>query len=201
MTKQEFLEFSLSKDLKLWQSCKYWAVPVLDRVVTLTGIGDTDGKLPMQYNNEIAPTTIFYRLDGSTTGTDYITNVKPICRPLSDLTKPIEHKGETFIPIVKIAEILGYENISLKGNDCQVGLIESGSSYIKETLRYTDNYFYIDVEDYYYSSDSVKQYKDGIFMDHFQLFQKLIKWHFDLADLISKGEAIDVNTLDVNPYK
>lgn len=126
---------------------------------------------------------------------------KPILHPLSDLTKEIEHKGKKFVPIVKIAEILGYENISLKGNDCQVGLIESGSSYIKETLRYTDNYFYIDVEDYYYSSDSAKRYKDGIFMDHFQLFQKLIEWHFDIADLISKGEAIDVNTLEENLYK
>ena len=29
----------------------------------------------------------------------------------------------------------------------------------------------------------------------------LIKWHFDFADLISKGEAIDVNTLPENPYK
>ena len=32
-------------------------------------------------------------------------------------------------------------------------------------------------------------------------FRKLIEWHFDLADLISKGEAIDVNTLEINPYK
>lgn len=31
--------------------------------------------------------------------------------------------------------------------------------------------------------------------------QYLVKLHFDIADLISKGEAIDVNTLDINPYK
>ncbi len=31
--------------------------------------------------------------------------------------------------------------------------------------------------------------------------QKLIEWHFDIADLISKNEAIDVNTLETNPYK
>ena len=30
---------------------------------------------------------------------------------------------------------------------------------------------------------------------------KLVEWHFDIADLISKGEAIDVNTLEINPYK
>ena len=31
--------------------------------------------------------------------------------------------------------------------------------------------------------------------------QKLIEWHFDIASLIEKGEAIDVNTLSENPYK
>ena len=30
---------------------------------------------------------------------------------------------------------------------------------------------------------------------------KLVEWHFDIAKLIDKGEAIDVNTLDENPYK
>ena len=29
----------------------------------------------------------------------------------------------------------------------------------------------------------------------------LIEWHFDIAGLIEKGEAIDVNTLKENPYK
>ena len=30
---------------------------------------------------------------------------------------------------------------------------------------------------------------------------KLIEWHFDIAGLIEKGEAIDVNTLPETPYK
>ena len=30
---------------------------------------------------------------------------------------------------------------------------------------------------------------------------QLISWHFDLFNGIEKGEAIDVNTLDENPYK
>lgn len=29
----------------------------------------------------------------------------------------------------------------------------------------------------------------------------LIKWHFDIAGLIEKGDAIDVNTLTESPYK
>jgi hypothetical protein len=30
---------------------------------------------------------------------------------------------------------------------------------------------------------------------------ELIRHHFDISDLISKGEAIDVNILEINPYK
>ena len=30
---------------------------------------------------------------------------------------------------------------------------------------------------------------------------KFIEWHFDVAGLIEQGEAINVNALDVNPYK
>jgi len=35
--------------------------------------------------------------------------VKPILRPLTDLTKEIEHKGEKFVPIVRISEL--YPNV------------------------------------------------------------------------------------------
>lgn len=31
--------------------------------------------------------------------------------------------------------------------------------------------------------------------------QLLVRWHFDVAGLIEKGEALDVNTLHENPYK
>jgi hypothetical protein len=82
---------------------------------------------------------------------------KPICRPLSDLTKPIEHNGEVFVPINKLP-IIGNECINLI-NDIETGWIR------------------------------------------FKEVQKLIEWHFDLAGLIEKGEAIDVNTLEPNPYK
>ena len=35
----------------------------------------------------------------------------------------------------------------------------------------------------------------------FDSYQQLIEWHFDLFNGIESGEAIDVNTLDENPYK
>ena len=35
----------------------------------------------------------------------------------------------------------------------------------------------------------------------FVVVMQLIEWYFDIAGLIEKGEAIDVNTLPKNPYK
>lgn len=76
---------------------------------------------------------------------------KPILRPLSDLTKEIEHNGERFVPI----DILGwnsYENIIKKGICDSVGyqymiklfewhfdvfgLIDKGSAIDINTLKY-----------------------------------------------------------------
>lgn len=35
----------------------------------------------------------------------------------------------------------------------------------------------------------------------FEIVSKLIEWHFDIYNLISKNQAIDINTLETNPYK
>lgn len=83
---------------------------------------------------------------------------KPILRPLSDLTKEIEHKGERFVPIDRIKE----------------------SQY------------------HLFFREDITSPLEGL---QFSELRKLIEWHFDITDLVSKGEAIDVNTLETNPYK
>lgn len=83
---------------------------------------------------------------------------KLVLRPLSGLNKPIEYKGEKFVPMKKIA-IYNPNNVEYLIECVVTGLVE-----------------YI-------------------------VLRQLIGWHFDIADLISKGEAIDVNTLEINPYK
>ena len=65
---------------------------------------------------------------------------------------------------------------------------------IEEILNYPLSY-YDDKED---ALISIQNYTAQI---RWWTVQILIEWHFDIADLISKGEAIDVNTLEVNPYK
>ena len=64
---------------------------------------------------------------------------------------------------------------------------------------------YFNVDDM--TQDELNDYKDAYssnvdpmlipFLDGL----KLIEWHFDLFNGIESGEAIDVNTLDENPYK
>lgn len=81
----------------------------------------------------------------------------PVCG-MSDLIKPIEHKGEKFIPMKKIA-IYNPNNVEYLIECVVTGLVE-----------------YI-------------------------VLRQLIEWHFDLFDGIKNNEAIDVNTLEENPYK
>ena len=85
--------------------------------------------------------------------------VKPIIHPLSDITKPITHKGETFVPLHEI----------IKMTHCK-------RSNLIERDEIVFSFLSLDI------------------------WSKLIEWHFDIAGLIEKGEAIDVNTLDKNPY-
>ena len=90
-----------------------------------------------------------------------------VLHPLSDLTKPIEHKGETFILIDKILESGGFNLSKMSRQEI--------NSYAKPFLM-----------------------PELISLDDALI---LIEHHFDIAGLIEKGEAIDVNTLEINPYK
>lgn len=125
-------------------------------------------------------------------------DIQPILRPLSDLTKPIEHKGEKFVPIVELGIILGFENLSKYEYD---GIVEYGWSekFLDECQGYSFGYY--------------KDGNFGVWLDSIgdtspiylhtssTAILKLIEWHFDIAELIEKGESIDVNTLKINPYK
>ncbi len=73
---------------------------------------------------------------------------KPILRPLSDLTKEIEHNGEKFVP-TKALSMWDLQGITV-----------------------------LDIP-------------------HIpvNLYELLLKWHFDVFGLIEKGLAIDINTL------
>lgn len=94
---------------------------------------------------------------------------KPILRPLSDLTKEIEHDGEKFVPVDWIEMNLR------KGIDIYKPL---NPEFPIEITITTNDY-----------SHEVELY------DGYLIMQKLISWHFDVFNLIDQGLAIDINSL------
>ena len=142
MTKQEFLAMSLPTGL---------IGITQNRIVIINGI-NYEKQLPVIWDSINKEKSSFSGVCGF--------GIMPILHPLSDLTKPIEHKGEKFVPSVKLNETI---------------------------TGHTWNYFAINTE--------------NVLLMNFEIVLNLIEWHFDLADLISKGEAIDINTLEANPYK
>ena len=138
MTRLEFLSMSLTKGLK-----GVISINGEQEIVTLRAI-DTDGNEIWASNDKWVYSSLNY-------------DIKIICRTLTDLTKPIEHKGEVFVPTVN----LGWNTVTLS-----------------------------------FSASNIKMAVDALTLHE---SQKLIEWKFNLMD--KKELFIDVNTLDVNPYK
>lgn len=153
MTKQEFMAMCLPYNLKI----KHFDANRESEHIC---------KIEVWHNEEVTISDGEYEYDL------LLNDILPILHPLSDLTKEIEHKGEKFVPIEKLREIIG-------GGWCSV--YERAVELMQE--------WYIDT------------LKDKIKYLPFEFIQLFISWHFDIADLISKGEAIGVNTLEANPYK
>ena len=97
---------------------------------------------------------------------------------------------------------------SYKNNKAKVDLctpiINPLSNLTKEIEHNGEKFVPIDLlrQDGYYIGEDwiIENFKD-VENSSFGFIQKLIKWHFDIANLIEKGEAIDVNSLNENPYK
>lgn len=103
-------------------------------------------------------------------------------RSLSDLTKEIEHNGEKFVPIPKLAEI-AFSNCDTE-NDWKlhndVAVSSAGLSFGYEEVRK----FYVSDSDF------------NMYYSEYDLMQKLLEWHFDIFGGIGSGWAIDINTLE-----
>lgn len=92
--------------------------------------------------------------------------IKPILRPLSDLTKEIEVNGEKFMPMEKL-----YKHWVGTHTNNQIN-----QKYFSEIMERLSKY------------DDCKHI-------HYCIVENLFKWHFDIFELIHKNLAIDINTL------
>lgn len=161
MTKQEFLAFSLPYDVK--------AIDTFSCIWTIHAYKDALDNLR---DNEHLSYENFIMEEGH----------RLILHPLSDLTKPIEHKGEKFVPIIELIKIKYSILLDLQDEDFSI--------YTDGYPRacYTTNAIWeIMINPYYLPNEE------------FWIIQKLIEWHFNLMDI--GEEFIDVNTLEENPYK
>ena len=116
---------------------------------------------------------------------DYIDvrRCKLVLRPLSDLTNEIEVNGEKFVPI---------RNLKTGGTNIEkTYTIEdwNGVSYVccdneSHELRFSAQSGF----DRRYNGESRQIYA-------YDLFQKLLEWHFDIFGLIEASLAVDYNSL------
>lgn len=111
--------------------------------------------------------------------------LSPILRPLSDLYRPITHNRVEVIPIVELA-CISNPSVNWECDNCDYAYDES---YV---FHYNEEYkCFIEQKDN----------RPIVVRNQYQLFDKLHELKVDYRGLIDDGSAIDVNSLDVNPYK
>lgn len=123
-----------------------------------------------------------------------LSNITIVLRPLSDITKEIEHNGEKFVPIIEIAKLYAStDNIeAIKGAvtnfhyfKCYYGKSDYQILIVNDNLRGWFSYYFNDDEP-----------NCGInIVNEWEVRDKLFEWHFDVFGLIKVGLAIDINTL------
>lgn len=132
---------------------------------------------------------------------------KPLLRQM-DLTKPIIVEGKEVIPIVELALIVhGFGRSEWKNRlksmnvkDITHSNIESSVTYNnvgegRRKLSYNKGW----------KSFLLSDYNSSVYALHIPDSNALFKWlyahFFDVEDLIGKNLAINVNSLDINPYE
>ncbi len=113
---------------------------------------------------------------------DVINRVKkrPILRPLDDLSKEIENKGELFVPIDKLIEF--------------IVPIRFKEDYTKSNYKTCCDSVRSDLKSFVYAEN--KEYGILSLTENLFIMGKLYEWHFDVEGLIKQGLAIDINTLN-----
>lgn len=122
-----------------------------------------------------------------------VLDFKLSLRPAKDLITYIEHNGETFIPLVRLAEIHGWDD-SVKIEEQNGTYIVFGDTAIHpgngETMgRY---FFEIDSEDFDIDWGFENVCGGSTFYpvkNQILLYEKLLEWNFDIYKLIDEGLA------------
>lgn len=104
----------------------------------------------------------------------FVKLLKPILRPISDINTEIEHNGKKFNPYQELKKLfnrrLEFDGITFY-------------NYIKGSVV----------------NGGIDKYEPVNFIC-IDAWLKLIEWHFDILGLIDQNLAVNVNTLNENPY-
>lgn len=136
---------------------------------------------------------------------------KPYLRPMSDLTKEITHRGETFVPMVELARLHNsYMSQPYEIKTTYFDGLHKKGKWGEHELRYMEHtsnmgdlslsFGYSEDMDRFYHRDETRRMPLGV-ANQLQMFDKLAEWMFDYRGLIPAGLAVDVNTLPENPYE
>ena len=140
----------------------------------------------------------------------FTLNAKPIFRPLSDLTKEIEHNGEKFVPMEVIGKLIDNRCCHLYTDDTDENLFDvygwdqrtscscpfpdcdCGKYDRTFILKYDSEniYFYSDT---YFDGDPDCEAGTEIYSSY-NYIQKLFEWHFNVFNL-PEHLWVDINTL------
>jgi len=112
-----------------------------------------------------------------------LDRIRPLLYPLESLTKEIEVTGEKFVPAFKlVSNEYEFNNLSIR----PFTEITKGFEVYHKDLGHIMNFFT--------SEGSIGK------MPHYFIV-KMQKWKIDIHNLIGRNLAIDVNSLEINPYK
>jgi len=113
------------------------------------------------------------------------SHAKPLLRPLPQLTETIEHGGERFVPVDRLAKLAGYEKATWSYWAGRKGS-SAGQHYSLEFD--TDKGFYVDVLDNHYTRDHSFSFEEPC-NNQMLLLKTLHSLHFDTFGLIEAGLA------------
>lgn len=121
----------------------------------------------------------------------YQNHLKPILRPLSDLTKEIEVNGEKFVPMEELVRIMHPNEVFIS--------LETSTARNLQSVRYKyhrgRNTVCDTINVYTEELNQGSKYCFNIVNTDWWIIQKLLEWHFDIHGLIENNLAIDINTL------
>lgn len=127
--------------------------------------------------------------------TDTPEDLKPLLRPLSDLTKEIEHNGERFVPIYKLLDV----ETSMNWSNTQY--LKSEHGLYEQWVQFKDKpdsfVFGFNSEKLYFYMHTDNKGNNTSVKNQYKLFQKLHEWHFDIHGLINRNLALNLNDYEI----